>query len=114
MFSKIYAILKNYFKENKGFLITVLVIIILFWINLPYVIYSPGGLISLENRIKIENEYEEEGSLNMTYVSMREANIFYLLIGLINPNWEIEKISDLTMEDESLDDMQTRDHIYLE
>lgn len=114
MFNKIYVSLKKYIKENRSFLITVLVIILLFWVNLPYAIYSPGGLISLEDRIKIENEYEEKGTLNMTYVSMREANIAYLLIGLINPNWEIEKISDLTMDDESLEDMQARDHIYLE
>ncbi len=114
MFNKIYVFLKNYIKENKRFLITILVIILLFWVNLPYAIYSPGGLISLEDRIKIDNEYKETGSLNMTYVSMREANIAYLLIGLINPNWEIEKVSDLTMSNESLEDMQIRDHVYLE
>ena len=43
----------KYFKENIVFFITLIVIIIAFNVNLPYSIYSPGGInLSTPRKLK--------------------------------------------------------------
>ena len=58
----------KYFKENIVFFITLIVIIIAFNVNLPYSIYSPGGVINVGNRLEGEI-YQSQGNLNLTYVT---------------------------------------------
>ncbi|HOP65479.1 MAG TPA: PDZ domain-containing protein [Bacilli bacterium] len=96
--------LKDFFKNNYKFLIAVILIILLFQVNLPYVVYTPGGLIDLKNRVEIDNSYETSGSFNMSYVSMINGNIPFLLLSYVIPNWDIEKTTDVTYENETLEE----------
>ncbi len=114
MFNKIYEKTVNYIKENYKFLIVVVGIVLLFKIPLNYAIYTPGGSINLNNRIEINNDTKTKGSFNMAYVKMLEGNIPFLLLSYIVPNWDITSLNDIKFEDESVDQMNERDHIYLE
>lgn len=114
MFNKIYEKTVNYIKENYKFLMIVVGIVLLFKVPLNYAIYTPGGSINLNNRIEINNDTKTKGSFNMAYVKMLEGNIPFLLLSYIVPNWDITSLNDIKFEDESVDQMNERDHIYLE
>lgn len=100
-------------KENWSFFLSILVIITLFTVELPYVIYTPGGAIDLEQRIEVENGYSSTGSFSMAYVSMVKGNIPFLLFSYLIPNWDIVSTNDLKPENESLEEMILADQISL-
>lgn len=49
MFNKIYDWLKNFIRNNLKGLIILIGIIFLCFYKVPYVIYTPGGSINLNN-----------------------------------------------------------------
>jgi PDZ domain-containing protein len=102
----------KYFKENIVFFITLIVIIIAFNVNLPYSIYSPGGVINVGNRLEGEI-YQSQGNLNLTYVTFLEGKIPNLLLALFLPEWDIVKNSDVTFEEETLEELNLKDRIHL-
>lgn len=114
MFKKIYEKGCQFIKENYKFLISLLVIFIFFFYELPFVVYKPGGTIDLNTRIEIEGKNEASGSFNMAYVSMMKGNIPFVLLSYFIPNWDLEKTSTITASNESIDDSIKRDRIYLE
>ena len=115
MFNKIYVALKNFIKNNYKFLIFISILLIMLFVRLPYEVEMPGGVIDLNDRIKVDgNTPNIEGSFNMAYVSTSSGYIPYILIGLINPNWEVIKNSDFVPDNETIEDSQKRDVIYLE
>ena len=64
--------------------------------KLPYVIYTPGGSINLNDRIKITDEENISGSYYMNYVSVMKANIPSIIFSLFVPNWDIYNEEDVT------------------
>ena len=114
MFAKIYEKIKEFIKENYKELIVLIVIVLLFTIKLPYSIYTPGGAVNLNNRIRVENGYETEGSFNMAYVSMVRGSIPFLLISYVIPDWDIVAASDITAEGEDMDEMLERERLYMQ
>lgn len=90
--------IKHTLKENLGFIITFLFILLAFIVEFPYTIESPGGIIDLSDRIEVENSYKISGSYNMTYVETRKATIPTLIISYFNKSWDIYKTSE-TIED---------------
>ncbi len=114
LFNKIYDKVKKFILENKVFLIVLIAINLLFWVDLPYVIYAPGGAINLENRIKVDEDYESKGKLQMAYVSMVRGSIPFLLASYVIPDWDIESKDDLTLEDETMEDMLKKDKLYMQ
>ena len=106
--------IKKFFKENyKGILILVF-IYVLFNFKLDFSIYSPGGLINLDNRIVSEDKvYESKGSINMTYVSLVKGTIPTYLLAKIIPTWDIIPNEDITY-DGNLDETIKIDQYYLE
>lgn len=115
MFNKIYVTLKSFIKNNYKFLIFISILLIMLFVRLPYEVEMPGGIIDLSNRIKVNgNTPDIDGSFNMAYVSTSDGYIPYILIGLINPNWEVTKNSDFVASNETIDDYQKRDVIFLE
>ena len=101
-------------KRNYKFYLVLLLFLLLFVIRLDYYVYSPGGLIDLTDRVNIENSFKQKGSFNMTYVSSRNGNIVNLLLSLIIPNWDIESVDEMRIDDEDVDEIETRDRIKLE
>ena len=84
--------IKKTIKENyKGILILV-IIYLLFNIKIGVSIYTPGGLINLDNRIESNDKiYETKGSINMTYVSLVKGTVPTYLLAKVMPEWDIVK-----------------------
>ena len=114
MFSKIYDSIKNFIINNYKFLIAWIIIVVLFFYELPYVIYTPGGIVNLEERIVVDGEEDvTAGSLNMSYVSLVKGTIPMLLLSFVVPNWDILPSEEITREDESVDDLLELEKLYM-
>ena len=113
MFSKLYEKFKKFMVNNYKFLLSLIVIIFFCFYELPYVIYTPGGVIPLEERIEVDNDNSYDGSLNMSYVTMLKGRIPLVLMSFVAKNWDLEKTQDITLEGENVDDMLELDHLYM-
>lgn len=113
MFNKIYDKVKLFILENIRFLICLTILIFVFTFEFPYVVYTPGGLVNLNERIDVENGYDKNGSLNMSYVSMRKGTIPSILLSYVIPNWDLKKNEDVTINDESIDELLKLERIYM-
>lgn len=106
--------MKRYLKENKFYLITLLLIVILFNIRLPYYINTPGGTIDISNRIEYEGFDGYNGSLNMLYVTEYVATIPTYLMSYVFKDWDIESINESQISDESPEEIEIRNKIMLD
>ena len=113
MFNKIYEKIKKFIIKNYIGLIIIGIVMFLCFFQLPYVIYTPGGIIPLESRIKIADGYESEGSLNMSYVSMVKGTIPLLLVSYIVPNWDIVPKSNIIYNNESIDELMEYERLQM-
>ena len=113
MIRKIKKYIIKDFKINYKFYIGLLLIMALFLVKFDYVIYTPGSLENLDDRIIVKPSYESKGSMNLTYVTSMPANIPNMLLSLIIPSWDIESLDDMRVEDESEKEIENRDKIYL-
>ena len=113
MISKIYDKVIKFIKENIWFIISLIAIILIFNIELPYSVETPGGFISLEDRIKIDGKDNYKNNFGLTYVSVIKGNIPFILLSYINPNWDVVKKDNLKYDSETLSDMEKRNKIYL-
>ncbi len=113
MFNKIYEKIKNFIIKNYIGLIILGVVVFLCFFQLPYVIYTPGGVIPLESRIKITDSYESEGSINMSYVSMVKGTIPLLLASFVIPNWDIVSKDKVTYDNESIEEMMEYERLQM-
>ena len=113
MFNKIYEKIKTFIVENYKSLLLIIAVVLLFQIELPYIIYKPGGSINLNDRVLIEDKYETKGSLEMAYVSVVKGSVPFLLMAKILPDWDIASKDDITSADESIKDVLEKDKIYL-
>lgn len=113
MFNKIYDKAKQFIKENYKFLLVIISLVFLFTFELPYVVYTPGGIVPLEKRIEVENKYDSKGSLNMSYVNFRKGTIPVVALSFIIPDWDLEKSSEVTGDDKSVDDLLKMEKLYM-
>ena len=101
MTNKYYAKLKKIIQENLGYIIFTIGIITLFWIDTPYVIYTPGSFIDLSDRITVDNTKEEiNGTLGMAYVSVVKASPFFVGLSYLNKNWDLVNKYQIKYDDE--------------
>lgn len=114
MFNKLYSNVKNFIVENYKFLIIWGIIIFLFFYEFPFVIYTPGGIVNLEDRIEVENSRDTEGSLNMSYVSLVKGTLPMILLSYCLPNWDLVKSSEITAPDESVDELLELEKLYMQ
>lgn len=99
MFNKIYDKLLSFIKLNYKFLIFLTIIIFLFYYEFPYVIYKSGGTIDLNDRIVINKEYEEEGKLQMSYVTAMKGTLPFIALSFVIPDWDLLPLKEITTED---------------
>ncbi len=104
MFNKVYEKVKNFLKYNYKILIVFTILIFLFYYEFPYIIYKSGGTIDLENRIVIDKEYKEEGSLQMSYVTAIKGTAPFILLSYLIPDWDLYPLEEVTNE-ESYEDV---------
>ena len=107
--------IKEFIKENLVFFIVIITTSIIFNIPLPYYISAPGGVIDIENRIKVNNkEIDKDGSLNMLYVSEYNGTVGSYIIAKVLKNWDINKIEEKqVIETETLEQISTRNKLLL-
>lgn len=106
--------MKKFWNENKFYLLTILIIMIISNYRLPYYVSSPGGTININNRIEYKELKEYNGSLNMLYVTQFEATIPIYLLSYIMNDWDLESINNSQISDENHDEIDKRNKIMLE
>ncbi len=116
MFNKLYENIKDFMKNNWSYLLTFGIILAIFLIKIPYQVEMPGGIIDLNNRVTINGEEVDdiEGSFNMAYVSVVQGSIPYSLLSFIIPDWDLVKSSDVKMDNETVEEANKRDKLYLD
>lgn len=81
-------------KDLISILILILITIILI-IPLPYYVITGGGILNIDKKITIENEFKSNGSINSAYVSETKGTVLTYLLAKIIPTYELEKIEDV-------------------
>lgn len=114
MINKIYEKIKSFIKDNYKFLLGLLVIFLLFYVELPFVIYTPGGTIDLKNRIILEDKYESSGKLQMAYVRAVKGTLPFLGLSYLIDDWDIMKKEDITYENETIKEKEYKDKINMQ
>lgn len=110
---KILKYIQNDIKLNYKSYIVFLLIVPWFFIKFDYYIYSPGGLINLDNRIKIDNDYKNKGSFNLTYVTAKEGIAPLILLSYVIPSWDLVKVDNSRIENESSEEIILRNQVLL-
>ena len=96
--------IKNFFKENYKFLLVLVLIFLVFQVELPYKIYTPGGMVNLSERISVEDGYTSDGELGMAYVSMVRGSVPFLLLSYIIPDWDIVPETEVTYDNQTFEE----------
>lgn len=112
MDNKLYKKISKYIKENLLYILILITIFVVLNVKLPWSIYTPGGLINIDDRLK-GSKYESEGTFNLTYVTSMEGKIPSLLLALILPEWDIISNENVKIDNETLKDAINRERIYL-
>ncbi len=114
MFTKVYEEVKNFIKENYKYLLFLLILVTVFYVELPFKIYRPGGMVVLDKRIEIENGYDYSGELGMAYVSVVKGSIPFLLASYVLPNWDIVPNEKVVNENETWEETVKSDKIAMQ
>ena len=102
----------KYIKQNYKFIVVLISVVLLLSIRFPYYIEAPGGISDMNNKIEIGG-YESIGSFNVAYVKEYRATIPTLLISLFNKNWDVIKEKEVLLENESVEDYDKRDKLFM-
>lgn len=103
--------IKNFIKENYKIILLMILIILFFNIKLPYYILAPGGTINITNRVVMEDyKKEENGSINMLYVSEYDGTPASLLMAKIK-NYDIESNKERQISNETIKEINKRNKI---
>ena len=105
---------KRYFKEDKWYILFLVIIFIICNVKLPYYVNMPGGTIKINNRIECDNCNKINGSLNMLYVTEYVATIPIYLLSYVIPNWDRESIGAVQVSNESVEEINIRNRLMLE
>lgn len=114
MLNKIYEKSKKFIKNNYKTLLVLLFIVIIFNVNLDYEIYSPGGLLNINDRIEVKNGYASKGNFNLTYVSAKKGVLPFVLLSYIIQNWDLIPLEEERIDNESYDEIVERNKVFLE
>lgn len=68
----------------------------------------------MNNRIELENKYETKGTLDLLYVSEYDATIASTLLSFILKDWDLNKIEEMQVNNESLKEIEIRNKVMLE
>ena len=105
--------MKNLIKNNYKFIIALVLILLIFWLPLPYYIDAPGGLTNLNKKVTIKGK-KIDGSYNLTYVSEYKASIPLIVYSWFNKDYDIYKKEDILLDNESDKEYYERDRLFLE
>ena len=101
----------KYIKSSYKFIITLIIILIIFSIRFPYYIDAPGGISDMQKKLNIKSN--SKGTFNIVFVKEYKATIPTLLYALINKDWDIIKQKEVLLENESNKDYDIRDKYFM-
>ena len=104
---------KQFLKENLIQIIILAIFIFVVNIELPYYIEAPGGTINLTERLN-KDYNKKNGSLNMLYVTQYRGNVVTVLLGKLINSWDLNKISNQQISNETSNEIYTRNRIMLD
>lgn len=105
--------MKEFFKKNYKFIITLVLILLTFTIRFPYYIDAPGGIDDVSRKIDIDG-FKSEGSFNLAYVREYRATIPTLFISLFNRDWKVVEEEEILLDTEDDTSYFNRDRILME
>ncbi len=113
MKNKIITSIKNFFdKKTIIYIITLVIFITIMLIPVDYYITIGGGTMNLDKDIKVTNEKKKDGSINATYVTELKGNVITYLLSYIVPNFEKEKVKNVTYKEETKENYEFREKMY--
>lgn len=113
MTNKLYEKTKHFIKENYRFFFILMILIIICLLPMPFYIHAPGGLVNITDRVKVENGYQSNGSLNLAYVSEYKGTIPLYLLSLLQKDWDIVAIEEIVETNETVKDSELRSQLML-
>lgn len=114
MIQKIRQNLKEFFSNPKELIsfLGPLVLALILIIPTPYTVTVGGGTLNIDKKIKIDNSYENKGSLNAAYVKELDGTVLTYLLSKIINSYKLNKIEEVTLENENVDDYNFREKMY--
>lgn len=106
--------IRKWLRENIFFITFIILTFVICNIKLPYYIMAPGGVINIDDRISLENKNETKGTLDLLYVSEYNATIASTMLSFIFRDWDLNKIEDIQLSDESVAEIDVRNRVMLE
>ena len=104
----------EWIKRDKFYILFIIITFVICNVELPYYIMAPGGIINMEDRIVLDNKYETEGTLNLLYVSEYNAIIPTALMSFIFKDWDLNKIEEIQLNEETTKEIEIRNRIMLD
>lgn len=93
---------KRMFSPREFIELTIIITIFLVMqVQLPYTIYSPGGLLNINERLT-GDVYKSSGSINLTYVTSRDGTVQNVLTSFIVPSWDLIENDDIKPNHETI------------
>ncbi len=99
------------FKSDFLLLFISFVLLFSVIIPVPYYVTLGGGIMNVDEKIEVYNGEIVKGSINSLYVKQAHANLLYYLLSYVIPSYEIERIKDVTLDEDYLD-YETRERYY--
>ena len=104
--------MRQYLKENYKFILSIILILVVFSIRFPYYIDAPGGITDMSEKIEIEG-FKSEGSFNLAYVKEYRATIPTLIFSLFNKDFKVIKQDDVMLDTEDYESYEMRDKVLM-
>ncbi|MDD4643615.1 MAG: hypothetical protein PHW90_01070 [Bacilli bacterium] len=114
MIKKGYAQLKAMLLQNYRFILFLILFYFILTLPLPYYIHTAGGLIDISEKVIIENEYQKNGSINLSYVTEMRGNVLTCLLAYVLPNWDMVSKQEYVADNETYEEVDYRNHMLLE
>ena len=113
MINKLYVNFKKIIKQNLFIIILLILTFLLFFIKLPFYVDTGGGIINLDEKVKIKSSYNQEGSINLTYVSELDGNLIFVLLSYVLPNWDLVSTDESVASNETISESEFRNKMLL-
>ncbi len=99
---------------QSGLIIGLILLLISYFIPIPYYISKPGMARELEPIVKVSGGDDAEGSFMLTTIQMGKANIFTYTLANFLSYWNIYEEREIKAEDESDDEYEMRQMYLME
>ncbi len=108
------SVLYEVFRNNYKTIVVIVIACIVLLYPVPYYVFVSGGITDLSNRFKIEDQYEQKGSYNLSYVNQRNGTVLTYFLSHIFSDWDLVKMENYQISEyETFEEVLTRDKLSL-